>query len=110
MIFTEKEQKEIDRQIQGNTLLIRLWDEYQKLCSDGSKKLFTAFNDALGSIAESIEDRTLDSENKWFKAVMEIGKNGEKLFNSSTKGRIDENSDEKEVKGRMKKHDGKVIV
>ncbi len=90
MIFNEEEQAEIIKIANKNELVERLWKEYSELTTDGSKMLFVSFNKALKLISEQMDDKTLTTSNPWFNAVMEIGKSGEKLFNTSSKGKFEE--------------------
>lgn len=113
MIFTEEEQSEIKKLTDKNDLLKRLWEEYKELVADGSKMLFSSFNKALKTIAERVDDGTLKSTDPWFAAVMEIGKSGEKLFNTSSKGKAEDGIKEEPSSKRGKifeQHKGKALI
>lgn len=89
MIFSEEEQSQIKKLGDKNELINKLWEEYSELTTDGSKMLFVSFNKALKEISEKMDDHSLTTSDPWFNAVMEIGKSGEKLFNTSSKGKFE---------------------
>lgn len=92
MIFSEEEQSQIKKLGDKNELVKKLWEEYLELTTDGSKMLFVSFNKALKTISEKMDDGSLKSTDFWFTAVMEVGKSGEKLFNTSSKGKFERES------------------
>lgn len=92
-MLTDAELSEIEKVANRNKAVKKLFEWYQS-SADGSQKLFIAFNNALSEIARQAADKTLKSEDQWFKAIMEIGKNGDKLFNTSKRAKNGEKNGE----------------
>ena len=99
-MLTPETIEEIQKLSLKNEHVKNMYDEYMSYQEDSSKVLFIAFNEGMKDIAKQIKDKTLSADDMWFKAMMELGKNGDKFFNTTARGRKDMNPDIEEDSNR----------